>query len=444
MEILEIVAARIEYRCVLVLPHSLDVLAFPVAGHHRLPRIHIAPRSRPAQEIKMKVKAKWGLDVFVLEHWEAADDYAACAVAEVEIPKANSPLKLTPTSLLMHCELSEHEYLRVRLIIEGRTSSPVSHLGWTDQAIAWMESATGSTFSSRADFEQWNAGGGFALLHVHSDDGLPYWLKATGEPNAHEFAMMRFLCKMCPDFLPKLVAIRKEWNAWLTEDAGDPLSDAPGPTELATVATRMARLQLLAIDWTDELLASGAFDQRLPALRSHIDAVIAFLIEAMGRQTSTRVAPLSRDRLLELGEILRDACFRLEAHDVPDTLIHNDLNAGNILSDGTKYVFTDWSEAAIGNAFLSCERLCQLNRAHADIVRNIYRDTWSPRLSTESMDEVLALTPFIAIYAHLYGRGHWLGQAGNLLPHFESYARSLARHMDRAAKDSHLLEILCH
>ena len=302
------------------------------------------------------------------------------------------------------------------------------------------ESATGCTFRSRS-IEQWNAGGGFALFSARSDDGRHYWLKATGEPNGHEFAITRFLCKLFPDFLPKLVAIRKEWNAWLTEDAGDPLSDAPGPTELASVATRMAWLQLLAINWTDELLASGAFDQRLPALRSHIDAVIAYLIEAMARQTSTKVAPLSRDRLLDLGEILRDACFRLEAHGMPDALIHNDLNSSNILFDGTNYVFIDWSEAAVGNPFLTCERLCQLNRAHAESVRNIYRECWSHRLSAQSMDEAIALTPLLAIYAYFYGRGDWLGQTESLRPQFESYSRSLARHLDRAAQDLSPLEI---
>jgi hypothetical protein len=235
-----------------------------------------------------------------------------------------------------------------------------------------------------------------------------------------------------------------EWNAWLTEHSGDPLSDPPGAMELASAARRMAQLQLLTIDETDELLAAGAFDQRLSVLRSHIDAVIAYLIEAMARQRSTKAAPLSRDRLLDLGEILRDACFRLEAHGMPDALIHNDLNPGNILSDGANYVFTDWSEAAVGNPFLTCERLCLLNRAHAESVRDVYRGCWSHRLSAQSMDEAIALTPLLAIYAYLYGRGDWLGQTESLQPQFESYLRSLARHMDRAAQDLSLLEILCH
>jgi aminoglycoside phosphotransferase (APT) family kinase protein len=178
-------------------------------------------------------------------------------------------------------------------------------------------------------------------------------------------------------------------------------------------------------------------------LRSHIDAVISFLIEAMARQTSTKADPLSTIRLLELGQFLDNACARQAELDLPDTLVHNDLNTGNILWDGKKCVFTDWCEAAIGNPFLSCERLCQLNLVHAECVRNAYRECWSERLSMERINEAIVLGPLLAVYACLYGRGDWLNNTREVRPNFESYARSLARHMDRAARNPILMEMLC-
>jgi hypothetical protein len=433
----------IEYRCVLVRPHSHAVLAFAEDGRYHLPRVHISRAARPAQEVQRAIKATWGLNILVLDTSVAPDGLGACAVAELLTREMASSFKEVPVEQLKSSEFPEEEYRRVRLLLEGTPKTRFSHLGWIDEAIAWTESATGRTFNSSGCIEQWNAGGGFALLRVCSDDGRHYWLKATGEPNAHEFAITRFLWELCPDSLPKLVSARGDWNAWLTEDAGYPLPDSPSRNEHVAAAKRMAGLQLLTIGRTDDLLAAGAFDQRLPVLRSHIDSVIAYLIDAMARQTSAKSAPLSGDRLLELGEILRDACFRLEAFDIPDTLIHNDLNAGNILSDGAKCVFTDWSEAAVGNPLLSCERLCQLSRAHAEGVRACYRDCWSPWLAAGILDEAIALTPLLAIYAYLYGRGDWIRQARGARPQFESYARSLARHMDRVAKDSTLMETLC-
>ena len=432
-----------EYRCVLVRPQSHVVFAL-AGAQYELPRVHIPTEMRPAKELQKAIKARWGLNVFVLEIWGAPNDVVAAAAAEVLTPQTISPFTEIPIEQLLHAGFSEQEFRGLELLLAGRTKSPFSQLGWIDEAIDWIESATGCTFSSPRNVEKWNAGGGFTLFRISSDDDRHYWLKATGEPNAHEFALTRLLWELCPDFLPKIVASRKDWNAWLTEDAGDPLPSPPSLDELVPAARRMAQLQLLTIGRTDKLLAEGGFDQRLPELRSHIDAVIAYLIEAMARQTSTKVAALGRDRLLELGEILRDACFCLEALDIPDALIHNDLNAGNILWDGTKYVFVDWSEAAVGNPLLSCERLCQLGRVRAKRIRAVYRDCWLHQLAAKRIDEAIALTPLLAIYAYLYGRGDWLGQTENIRPQFESYARSLARHMDRAAQDLSLLEILCH
>ena len=433
----------IEYRCAIVRPLSHDVLVCADAGRYRLPRVQIPRATRPAQEVQRAIKSRWGLSIFVLETWMTPEGLGPCAVAELLTADNARPFREVPIDRLRNWEFLEHEYQRLQLLIDSGLTSPFCHIGWIDEAIAWMESATGRTFRSRRNIDQWNAGRGFALLSACSDDGRQYWLKATGEPNVHEFAITRFLRELCPDFLPKLVADRKEWNAWLTEHAGNPLAHSPSLSELVSAARRMAQLQLLTIGVTDELLALGATDQRLPALRSHIGAVIAYLVEAMAGQTSTKAVPLSRHRLLELGEILHEACFRLEELDIPDSLIHNDLNGGNILSNGADVVFADWCEAAVGNPFIACERLCRLNPRYQESIQTAYRQCWSDRLSARSLDEALALMPLIAIYAHLYGRGGWIRQTEGTRPQVESYARSLARHMDRAARETSLLEALC-
>jgi len=49
----------------------------------------------------------------------------------------------------------------------------------------------------------------------------------------------------------------------------------------------------------------------------------------------------------------------------------------------------------------------------------------------------------LSIFAYLYGRGDWLKDTSKVTPQFESYARSLARHMDRAAQSPQLREALC-
>ena len=430
-----------EYRCVLVRRHSHQVLAFVGDGHYRLPRVHISRQMRPARELQKALKTSWELNVFVLETWQPTNGVGACAVTELLTSQMAAPFEEIRIEQLLHSEFSEQECRDAGLLLEGRTNMPFSHVGWIDEAIAWIESVTGCTFRSRS-IEQWNAGGGFALFRVRSDEGRHYWFKATGKPNEHEFTVTKFLWELSPDFLPKPIAFRKEWNAWLAEDAGKPSTAGLSAAELAIAARQLAQLQILTIDQVDQILTAGGFDQRLPTLRSHIDAVIAYLIEAMIRQTSPKAAPLSRDRLLELGEILRNVCFRMEALNIPDTLIHNDLNAGNILFTGSRCAFTDWSEAAIGNPFLSCERLCQLDTNHEDDARITYRNLWSDRLGSTDIDQAFVLAVPLAIYAYLYGRGDWLEMPTTRVE-FDSYARSLARHIDHAAQSRQLLDLLC-
>jgi hypothetical protein len=316
-------------------------------------------------------------------------------------------------------------------------------MGWIDDAIDWAASVTGRRFSAENDVEQLNAAGGFVLLRLRSDDGRSYWLKATGVPNLQELSITSCLSNLYPEFIPKLVAIRNDWNAWLTEDAGEPLSTPPADAVFTQAIRSFAFLQTRTIGTVDVLLAAGAFDQRIPVLRRDLGDVVVFLIDAMARQTSAKVAPLSRHRVLELGEILGDALCQLEALAIPDALNHNDLNLGNILYDGTNCVFTDWSEAAVGNPFLSFERFRLLNRDAEGEPRRVYGEVWGEYISEASIDHACRLTTLLSIFAYLYGRGDWLKDTSKVTPQFESYARSLARHMDRAAQNPELQEALC-
>jgi hypothetical protein len=49
----------------------------------------------------------------------------------------------------------------------------------------------------------------------------------------------------------------------------------------------------------------------------------------------------------------------------------------------------------------------------------------------------------MSVFSYLYGRGKWLHSARRSEPAVRSYARSLARHMDRIVTDQKLLEDLC-
>lgn len=430
-----------EYRVVLVEPESRAVLAVDADDENRLPRVTIPRWTRPAQQLRNAIRTTWGAETLILDVLLTNDSSSFCVAAEML--GHTVPLGLSAVDLdeIAGSELVKSEYSALVSIFRGKGKYPFSRIGWINEAIAWIEITTGQTISSNSHIEQLNAGGAFALLRFRTDDGHAYWLKATGSPNEHEFAIAVCLCELYPDSLPPLIATKKEWNAWLTEEAGSELPNSPSKESLISAAESFALLQLQTVDRVDVLLSAGAFDQRISVLRSHIDAITAYLIDAMARQSSTKVVPLSRKRLRELAEILRDTCFHMEALSIPDALIHNDLSAGNILYDGVRCVFTDWSEAAIGNPFLSCDRLGQLNPDHRETVCTVYRRLWLNRLSDTNISEAFALMPLLATYAYLYSRGDWF-MGREIRPQADRYARSLARHMDRAARAPALLEVL--
>jgi hypothetical protein len=432
-----------EYRVVLVQPELHGVLALASTGIFRLPRVRIPSMTRPARELQKAIKATWGITAFILGTCVAPDGASPCAVAELRSRQVSSDFEEVALDRIMSSELTSEERHDCQFLFEGKSALPVSRMGWIDDAIDWVASVTGRRFSAENDVEQLNAGGGFVLLRLCSDDGKSYWLKATGVSNMHELSITSCLSNLYPEFLPKLVAIRNDWNAWLTEDAGEPLSTPPADAVFTQAIRSFAFLQTRTIGTVDVLLAAGAFDQRIPVLRRDLGDVVVFLIDAMARQTSAKVAPLSRHRVLDLGEILGDALCQLEALVIPDALIHNDLNLGNILHDGTRCVFTDWSEAAVGNPFLSLERFRLLNRDAEGEPRRVYGEVWGEYLSQASIEHACRLATLLSIFAYLYGRGDWLKDTSKVTPQFESYARSLARHMDRAAQNPELREALC-
>jgi hypothetical protein len=437
------VSNALVYRTIIVDVPSRTILMREENGDLALLVVSIPSETRSAEQLCKAIYAAWGIHVLILNFLPACD--ALCGViAELLTPMESVrelrrlPFNRFPVSLLPESDLA--------ILIEtihGTVSHPFSRLGWIDQLITWLEKETGNTLSSKESVQQFNAGGPFTLLRLGMKDGKAYWLKATGEPNSHEFTITTYLSHHFADALPRLVAVREDWNAWLTEDMGTRLPDQPTAELLTRAAMRFASLQVRTIAHIDSLLACGAFNLRLPELIKSIDPIMEFLSDAMDRQDSTKVAPLSSGELRELTTVLWESCERMQSLGVPDTLIHNDLTHGNVLDDGTRCVFTDWSEAAVGNPFLSCERLCQLNSTHRESVQTAYRDAWSQFLYATVIDEAFAVMPLVAIYAYLFGRGDWI--RGNVCdPRFESYARSLARHMYREAKNPLLLEALCH
>jgi hypothetical protein len=288
------------------------------------------------------------------------------------------------------------------------------------------------------------------------EDGRCYWLKATGEPNAHELSVTCLLSELCGDYLPELIASRPSWNAWLTSEETTEVTNLPtDPLELFQLledaVESMAELQARTAGHLSEILSAGAFDQRIEVFQRHSEAVFDYLEEAMGLQISTKVPQLSKSSLRESRTLFEDVCHRMEDLRLPQTIVHGDLNPGNILSGDGQCKFIDWCESYVGNPLISLQNLLRLNTIEDcglrlqinQALKQRYRDIWARAFDPICFEKGFSCMPVLAIFSSLLGRGDWLTSSKRNDPHLQSYSRTLARHLDRAVREPELMEALC-
>lgn len=444
-------------RLAVVLPASSAVLAENTVNGYALPTVEIPQRTRYVAQIQQIACKTWALNIIVLDFLVFSGGRGPCVVAELLVAKNCPELQPIHPRKLAEGQLDEAEEVHLDAFFASRADdSPFSRLGWIDEAIQWVETASGHRLSSKADIEQLNAGGRFALLRFLMDNGSRYWLKATGSPNIHELSVTTILSRYCADYLPTLIAACPAWNAWISSEDGTPMADLPSDPErlfqsLKYPVMSMAQLQIATLGRRQKFLDAGAFDQGMGALHANCDGMFEFLSEAMKRQTSKNVAPLEPKRLEELCSILKKSCDRIDALGIPETVVHGDLNRGNILIAGEHCQFIDWSEAYVGFPFISLDHMLLLNRIENSReesllnlrLRGCYQNAWRSVCDPVRIENALKLAPVLAIASTLYGRGDWLNSPFRETPQWQSYARTLARHMDRVARVPEFMEALC-
>jgi hypothetical protein len=456
MAIEEAALETTEYRLMLVQADSRKVLVLDGNEGRCLPRVRIPQQTRPAEQLRKASRAAWGLDIFILDFFLSDDASPHGAVAELLGPNPNTDLSPVEWESVGIDGLSEQQRAHLAQVLAGETKSPFSRPGWIDEAVTWLESASHRKLFSRNSIHQLNAGGKFSLIRFQMEDGRFYWLKATGEPNAHELSITFLLSELCGEYLPELISSRPSWNAWLASEGATPVTELPtDPFEvfqlLEDAVESMANLQIRTAGRRSELLNAGAFDQGTQIFQKHSAALFDYLEEAMSLQTSTKAPRLKRSRLQEIRTIFEEVCHRMENLELPETIVHGDLNYGNILNRSGHCQFIDWCEAYVGNPLITLQHLLLLNKVENLNQRQLinqalqqrYRDAWSKVVDPTRFDAGFVYMPSLAIASSLLGRGDWLTSPRRNDPRHQSYVRCLARHMDRAVSAPELLEAIC-
>ncbi len=420
-----------------------------------LPSVAIPRWQRVAENLNAAVKTDWGEEVVCLfdldaltatngagiryqatEHW--------CASGRPKMPTQWVPV----SALSQDSVIDPSDYLATRqsstannAATQDSPSSPFTRLGWFNELREWVEAVIEPLgFHLNGNFRQLNASPSFSLIRFETD-GPALWFKAVGEPNQKECLLTCTLAQLFPNHLPLVLAVRPDWNGWLTREvAGKPLCDVQEAALWERAAAALARLQIESIDHGVRIFTAGARDLGAPALSKLIQPFMEKMAQLMERQTKFPPPVLNRKELLLLGDRIQNAVDALEALGIPETLGHLDLNPGNIIVSPSRCAFLDWVETYVGNPFFSFQYLLEHRRhtigtdsaAEARLIES-YCAPWEQIVSRAAIIEALALVPLLAVFAYAAGSNAWEDPERLEEPATAGYLRSLTRRMNREA-----------
>ena len=444
------------WRVLVVNRDGTEILLKPGDTGLELPRIVIPADQRIAAGIVSGVEGQLGLRVIALyqvfpqNHAIGCGDYYHGAVSQSAFPEAPGGMVWTPIrsviaeSLLQGKDAVAVETLWSRWQAEAncRHSEPFSRPGWFCEVTDWIaRSLESHSLFLTGPFRQLNASSTFSLIQFDTNR-RPVWFKAVGEPNTREFAVTLALAKICPDYLPEIIANKPAWRAWLTEEAaGTSLAAADCARPWQSAAERLALLQLLARSRKHQFCESGARDLRSRHLLELVPKFFAWVQACQLASDGPPEEAFQTTDLSTLQDTVIHTLTALDELDIPDTVGHMDLNPQNIFCSESGSIFLDWAESFIGCPFFSFEYLLQhFRRTHfADALseaelRNVYYAGWRDVLPPQRVRAGMQLVPLAALFSYAATLSSGNSSHSLPLPAQRRYFLRLLRKMKRMAR----------
>jgi hypothetical protein len=447
--------ARQIYQLIITRKSASEILFLQDGYGWSLPSVRILPRKRIAAQLTAEIKARWGLETYFLflpaiETSTLNGENVNFALMESLASNDRAPLGtcwLASKEAVREREDGRVERDQIREALKQLDShvseperGPFARPGWFQELLEWTQGQI-LPFGLRVtrNFRQLNASPRFSLIRIETS-GPAVWFKATGEPNRHELGVSVCLARLFPAYVPAVWGVHSFWNGWISPEArGRALEDDTEISDWERVAQDLALLQIASIGKDTELLESGSKDLRLPGLRREIEPFLARMAELMAAQQKHPPRALTNDDLALVGDSLNEACSKLEAVRMPDTLGHLDFNPGNIFLYPERCVFIDWAEGAVTHPLLTEEyllehyrRICPEDLTGLDKIRAAYVRPWHTIFSLAALEDRRGFSSLVAVFAcavNIWRSRKDLDQAS------AGYLRSLTRRMFREASD---------
>lgn len=257
-----------------------------------------------------------------------------------------------------------------------------------------------------------------SIVDLHTKDGTLF-LKAVPTFFAYEPVITRVLALRYPELLPDVRAVHVD-NGWMLmrEFEGVLLSTSKDFAAWKNAVHYYGEIQADLVTNTPSLIALGVPDRHLDYLASQIEGLVHSLPDSL--------TPSEKEDFTQLAPSLRNLCYKLLDYEVPLSLTHGDLWAGNIITKQDKMpLFFDWSDSAVAHPFFDIPYFLSdvdattfegIPDAH-DQLRDAYLEVWTRYEPLEELRQAYAIAEVLgslhqALIYHIH-----------ILPNLESNTR---------------------
>jgi hypothetical protein len=226
---------------------------------------------------------------------------------------------------------------------------PWAKPGWYRDTTNWIEEQCDRLgwggIESIQPVRSWNLS---CVLAVNTTAEKKVYFKAGLDSSLfiNEGIVMDYLAQLYAPIIPRPLVVDEKRRWMLMEELdGEVGWEAPAEDQMKILRT-VAQIQQDAASRIDELLAVGCLDRRLNLLKGQIEGLL----------TDDCVKALLDEA--ELGTLwdavpnLKERCDLLAAAELPPTLVHGDLNVGNVFLNNDDIIIYDWTDACISHPFM--------------------------------------------------------------------------------------------
>lgn len=233
---------------------------------------------------------------------------------------------------------------------------PWEHPGWLEQATAWIHRQLAAhDLGIIGPIEILHQRPWSTLARLSTTNGTVYF-KAPAPAYPYEAALTQALARWRPDCTVPVLAVDLDQGWLLTADDGITLRDigrSPGQVEhWLKVLPLCAELQIEMAARVPELITLGMPDRRL-AMLPRLYAELMEDTDNLRVGLEPGLTPEEYQRLLDLQPRIVDFCEQLASAGLPETLTHEEVHDGNVLVNGDRYVFIDWSDSSVAHPFFT-------------------------------------------------------------------------------------------